>query len=188
MAEHPRAEACICPPELDELDLIALADHEASPDVLAHVALCPHCRERAAAIADLQGQLRARLYRLFCPPTDDLADFLQGLLAPTARARVLAHLAECSHCQEELAMLEGVASTSPMAPPDRPPGLICIAPVGAAAAAERRALDEPPQPPLAASWPGGQPPRPPQLDGTPSGFSLLRIHDHAVIVDAHRVL
>lgn len=187
MAEHPMVEACICPPELDEIDLIALADHEAPHDVLAHVALCPHCRERAAAIAELQGQLRARLYRLFCPPTEDLADFLQGLLSPTARGRVLAHLAECSHCQEELAMLEGVASPSSMAPPDRPPGLICIAPVGAAAAG-RGALDEPPQPPLAASWPGGQPARSLQLDGTPSGFSLLRIHDHEVIVDAHRII
>jgi anti-sigma factor RsiW len=184
MAEHPMAEACVCPPELDEIDLIALADHEAPHDVLAHVAVCPHCRERAAVIAELQGQLRAHLYRLFCPPTEDLADFLQGLLSPESRGRVLAHMAECIHCQEELAMLEGVSSGYPAAPPGGPPGPICVAPTGAAAAAGRAALDEPPQAPLTAAWP------PSQLcfSGTPSGFSLLRIHDHEVIVDAHHVI
>jgi hypothetical protein len=62
----------------------------------------------------IQGVLRERLYRAFCPPTGDLVSYQHGLL-PTARATALAaHLAECPHCAQEMRLIARAANDPPV--------------------------------------------------------------------------
>lgn len=120
MEEHRAAEHCVRLPELDEIELIAAADNEASPGVYEHLAACPACAARMQAIADLQGRLHQRLYRLFCPSSDELAAFLQNHMIPTERSRVRQHLDGCPQCQAELAMLKDITAAPLLRPPDQP--------------------------------------------------------------------
>lgn len=112
-----RNSACAYPPGLDDVELIAAADGEATTEVCAHLVACPGCAARAQAVSDLQGQLREHLYRLFCPTTDELAAFTQGIMVHEMRAGVAAHVASCPHCRGELDMLEAIVATSPSRPP-----------------------------------------------------------------------
>ena len=75
------AGGCHFPPELDDLALIAAIDGEADAEVVAHLRTCPHCAGRARHFADLQGLLRQQFFRMFCPASDTLVAFQQGLLA-----------------------------------------------------------------------------------------------------------
>src|SRR4026207_988621 len=70
--------ACSCPPALDDLDLIAAIDGEASEDVLGHLRDCPCCAERAQDFAQLQELRRRRLYRVLCPSSEELVAYRQG--------------------------------------------------------------------------------------------------------------
>ena len=115
MAEH-RAAACTCPPELDDVALIAAADGEATAEVMAHLALCAACAARASSIEELQRRLRERLYRLFCPTSDELANFLEGTMIATAVASVITHLDSCPRCRGELALLQEMIAVSPARP------------------------------------------------------------------------
>jgi anti-sigma factor ChrR (cupin superfamily) len=97
---------CIVPPALSELELIAAIDGEASLEVFDHLRCCAHCSERAHTLAQLQRHLRARLYRLFCPPSDQLAEYAQGLLDPYQHSVISQHLAICPHCAQEIVFME----------------------------------------------------------------------------------
>jgi hypothetical protein len=97
---------CVAPPELEEGQLIASVEGDASASVSAHLALCPSCRARAEALADLYGGLRLRLYRLDCPPADELSEFRLGMLDGALQARVASHIGHCPHCRRELAQLD----------------------------------------------------------------------------------
>jgi len=111
-----RNSLCVYPPGLDDVELIAAADGEASTEVYAHLAACSGCAARSQALNDLQGQLRERLYRLFCPTSDELAALTQGIMVPEMRAGIAAHVSTCPHCRGELDMLEAIIAK----PPDRP--------------------------------------------------------------------
>jgi anti-sigma factor RsiW len=114
MDSHPTDRGqCSRPPALDDLDLIAAADGEAHPDVLSHLAVCEHCAGRAQALTSLQGYLRQRLYRAFCPPTDDLVAYQHGLLAAGRRSALAAHLADCPHCSREMELIARAAHDPP---------------------------------------------------------------------------
>ena len=138
MEDHRAAGRCAYPPELDEIDLIAAADDESTADVLAHLTDCPHCAARLEAIVDLQLQLRQRLYRLFCPTSDELAAFSEGEMIPEERERVSGHLAECSRCRAELVLFEQFTAI----PSDRPP-----------ASSLQQVVAHPTRPPF--GWPSG---------------------------------
>ena len=99
-------EGCISSPGLPGIDLMAAADGEASADVHAHLAACPACAARVAQLAAFQRELRQRLYRIFCPSTDLLVDYCQGLLEPHVSARLAHHIATCPLCTAEVALLE----------------------------------------------------------------------------------
>jgi anti-sigma factor RsiW len=102
------------PPELTDRDLLAYLDGEADPQVAEHLERCPHCRQRAARLAHLQGHLTAQLYRLVCPPPQELGEYHLGLLAADRAAAVAYHLAECPHCTREIAQLQDyLADLSP---------------------------------------------------------------------------
>ena len=99
--------ACVSPEELDDKDLLAYLDGEAGHQVVAHLEQCPHCRERAEQLAQLQGRMTAELYRITCPSTMELGEYQLGLLPGDQSAAVTRHLSECPHCSGEVAQLKG---------------------------------------------------------------------------------
>lgn len=103
--QRGRHRPCSLPPALDDLDLIAAIDEEASDVVMEHLRRCSACAARAREFAELQQVLRARLYRAFCPSSDELAAFQQGLLEGGRRVRLGTHLATCPHCARELRLV-----------------------------------------------------------------------------------
>jgi hypothetical protein len=107
MVDHKQAaEGCSWPIALDDLALIAAIDGEAEPDVMAHLRDCPYCSERAHVFADMQGLLRKQLFRMFCPTSEELAAYQQGMLSGDQKARITDHLKECPHCTREFNLLE----------------------------------------------------------------------------------
>jgi len=98
--------ACVSPPELDDRQLLAYLDGEADPQVASHLKQCPHCREKADALARLSARLTARLYRLTCPSPAELGEYHLGLLLGTQAGAISQHLAECPHCTRELTQLK----------------------------------------------------------------------------------
>lgn len=97
--------SCVSPPELTDTELMSYVDGEAEADVAAHLARCPHCRERAHRLARFQGRLTAQLYRLTCPSPAELGEYHLGLLPESQAAAIDQHLAECPHCAREVAQL-----------------------------------------------------------------------------------
>lgn len=101
-------DQCIAPPALSDIALMAAIDGEGDAETFAHLEQCPACARRAEALQHFQSHLRARLYRLFCPSTDELIDFHLGLL-PNERLDVLRqHLVICPHCSAELETFRSV--------------------------------------------------------------------------------
>lgn len=93
-------------PELGDAQLLAYLDGEADNEVVEHVEQCAQCRERAGQLAQLQGRLTSRLYRLACPSSTDLGEYHLGLLGREQAGAVALHLAECPHCSREVAQLQ----------------------------------------------------------------------------------
>jgi len=107
MVDHKQAaEGCSWPVALDDLALIAAIDGEAGPDVMAHLRDCPYCSERAHVFENMQGLLRKQLFRMFCPTSEELAAYQQGLLNGDQQALITKHLKECPHCMREFNLLE----------------------------------------------------------------------------------
>lgn len=97
--------ACSSPPALSDRQLLEYLDGIADGHVRAHVALCPDCAERAAALGRSQAQLARWLFRAECPSSLDLGEYALGM-ASSSRAPVLReHLAICPKCSAELAQL-----------------------------------------------------------------------------------
>jgi hypothetical protein len=110
MVDHTKAaEECNWPVALDDLALIAAIDGEAGPDVMAHLRDCPSCSERAQVFEDMQGLLRKQLFRMFCPTSEELATYQQGLLKGGQQAFITEHLKECPHCTREYNLLEQIS-------------------------------------------------------------------------------
>lgn len=99
--------SCTNPPELDDVELLAYLDGEASAQVTTHLAHCPHCRDRAERLAHWQTRLTGRLYRATCPTPLELGEHHLGLLAPEQATALARHLTECPHCSREVAQLAG---------------------------------------------------------------------------------
>jgi hypothetical protein len=110
MVDHKQAaEGCSWPIALDDLALIAAIDGEAGPDVMAHLRDCPYCSERAHVFDNMQGLLRKQLFRMFCPTSEELAAYQQGLIKGSQQALIAEHLKECPHCTREFGLLEQLA-------------------------------------------------------------------------------
>ncbi|MEN9936788.1 MAG: hypothetical protein RLZZ387_3367 [Chloroflexota bacterium] len=104
---------CSSPPALDELELVAAADGEAAPHVRVHLASCAFCAARARDLAALQGALRTRLFRVLCPPGDELAAYQHRMLPEIRGSAVEAHVAECPYCARELSLIAYSSHDSP---------------------------------------------------------------------------
>jgi hypothetical protein len=118
-------EGCSEPSAPSATALIAAADGEADEATLDHVRACPHCADQVAALRLFQARLRRRLYRLYCPTSDTLMDYCQGLLDPYQDLSVIQHVVLCPHCAAELALLERAAPAAEVVgQPSRPCWLI----------------------------------------------------------------
>lgn len=106
--DEGRIAGCVAPPGLSSIEVVAAADSEADETAVAHLQSCPHCAARVRQMRQLQNRLRRQLYRLFCPTTDLLVDYCQGLLDPYQRAQVIHHLSICSYCAGEVALMESL--------------------------------------------------------------------------------
>lgn len=98
---------CVSPPRPADRTLLAYLDGEADDQVIAHLARCPYCRERAQRLARLQDRLTARLYRFNCPSPTELGEYQLGILRDEQAVAVAQHLAECPRCGRELSQLQG---------------------------------------------------------------------------------
>jgi anti-sigma factor RsiW len=124
--ESAALQTCSLPEPLDDLALLAAVDQEASDEVVRHISECPACAARAAHFARLQTLLRARLYRMFCPTSDDLAAFHAQMLPPDRRAELALHICACPHCASELRLLDDLLSQGPDGSDRAPPGLLAV--------------------------------------------------------------
>jgi hypothetical protein len=133
MVDHKQAaEGCNWPVALDDLALIAAIDGEAGSDVMAHLRDCPYCSERAHVFENMQGLLRKQLFRMFCPSSEDLAAYQQGMLKGGQQACITEHLKECPHCTREFYLLEQLSrETLPARSPPSPNGTSDYAHAGA---------------------------------------------------------
>ena len=78
---------CVSPPELDDRQLLLYLDGERNADLLAHLERCPYCRERSLKLAHLQNNLTAQMYRITCPTSIELGDYVLGL-SPADRSAI----------------------------------------------------------------------------------------------------
>jgi|HigsolmetaAR202D_1030399.scaffolds.fasta_scaffold19929_2 hypothetical protein len=120
---------CNCPPALDELALIAAIDGEADEATRQHLRKCPYCASRAQTFDQLQRALRQRLFRIFCPSSEDLAAYQQGWLDAEKRAIVKQHLLKCPLCAQEQQILHQVARQPLTEAPSRPLRRVVAVPV-----------------------------------------------------------
>ncbi len=97
-----KREECVRPGAVTDDDLLACARGEAPPSVVEHVAICPACRARVAAYADLERRLLAGLFASSCLESLTLAEFALELLPADQRAAVADHLARCPDCRAVL--------------------------------------------------------------------------------------
>jgi anti-sigma factor RsiW len=106
-SREPNA-GCGAPPAPSDAELLAMIDGEDAADVTQHLRNCPACAARAEELAQLQQALRARLFRLFCPPSEQLLEYKEGLVTWAQRDAIAQHVATCPHCAYELAIAEYV--------------------------------------------------------------------------------
>lgn len=98
---------CQFPPPLTEDDLTAAFYGVADESITAHLAGCPYCKERMAAVQRFDVLFGSLLkeYRWNCPPAQQLAEYIADLLPPETQQAVREHLADCAACQEDEAAL-----------------------------------------------------------------------------------
>ncbi len=99
---------CINPTDIQEEDLLALAEGQADAKVKDHVRRCACCAQRVAAYRRLDRWLRAELHRASCPSSDTLARWQLRLLPADQELQVAAHVRACPHCTRELEELAAV--------------------------------------------------------------------------------
>ena len=110
MEDH-ESTACTChlPVPPDDVTILTVIDQEASEEITQHVHQCPHCRQRMQELYTLQSQLHNHLYRMFCPSSETLVAFHQGLLEGEHHDHIATHITDCPHCNHELTLLVDMA-------------------------------------------------------------------------------
>ncbi len=98
-------------------DLIAFVDDEAPGHIGEAIRADPASRAAADSYAQSQRRLRERLYRFDCPSPQLLGEYDLGLLAPSERTRVAAHVVDCPRCTAEMRMLRDFMASADAATP-----------------------------------------------------------------------
>lgn len=97
---------CISPPEPEVRLLMAFLDGEIDPETALHLKQCNYCRNRVETLVHEQNILTSRLYRISCPPTEELGDYHLRMLSAPQMLVVAQHVRECPHCTREIDQLE----------------------------------------------------------------------------------
>ena len=97
---------CISPPEPDVGLLMAFLDGEVDSETALHLIQCNYCRNRVEILARDHNILTSRLYRISCPPTEELGEFHLRMLSAPQTLVVAQHVRECPHCTREINQLE----------------------------------------------------------------------------------
>jgi hypothetical protein len=112
--------ACTGQPAVEDWELDAYIDGEASPHVQAHLEECLACRIRLTERLLFERRLRRALHRseslLECPSPHLLRDYYWGNLAVDERGRIDEHLKTCVDCTQELKGLDEFLTTEQDAP------------------------------------------------------------------------
>jgi len=106
---------CVAPHEIQDGDLMAFLDSEASTLVVDHLNRCPACQADTGDLAALAGEMGAALFRVACPPVDDLLAYQANLLGLGEQAQIRLHVQGCAHCQLELAELAAIPQSAAQA-------------------------------------------------------------------------
>ena len=97
---------CISSLEPEDRLLLAFLDGEADHEMELHLKQCEYCRIRTKTLAREQNILTSRLYRISCPPTDELGEYHLRMLSAPQMLVVAQHVRECPHCTREINQLE----------------------------------------------------------------------------------
>ena len=116
--DHKLSINCAFPPELDDKQLFAYLEGEASQEVLSHLQDCVYCRQKAKALDHFKKRLTSRIYRLTCPSPIELGEYHLRMLPASQILVVRQHLDECPHCVREIAQLEHFLNDQAPAPKD----------------------------------------------------------------------
>jgi hypothetical protein len=84
-----------------------------APEVARHIESCPECRGDAERYARLAGAIERELYRADCYSPDALTAYVFGELPGKHWRAVEAHLAECRHCRDDVAVTREVFPAAP---------------------------------------------------------------------------
>jgi anti-sigma factor RsiW len=96
---------CSSPPPLTDDQLSAALDHEATPDVTNHLAICASCAARLQAAQHTEQSLRSVLNRWDCPPPQALAEYHLGQPSAEEQRAIMRHIETCARCSAEIAEL-----------------------------------------------------------------------------------
>lgn len=96
---------CSDPGAVSPEDLLAYLDGNATPRVIEHLKSCAHCAAEVRSYRDAERGLRQILYRVDCPSPQTLGEYEMGLVSPTERQQIAAHVFGCDRCTDELRQL-----------------------------------------------------------------------------------
>jgi hypothetical protein len=103
-------------------DLLAYVDGEIDERRAAHVAGCAICSEQVAEYGARDARLSDTLFRLDCPDSQTLGEFVVEMLSAEQTLAMRMHLADCPNCTDEIAALRGLLRGDPRAAPVARPG------------------------------------------------------------------
>ena len=99
--------SCLRTTQLTDSELLMALDGEADLEVTMHIADCPDCRARAGQLQKLENRLTSRHFRADCPSSLDVGEYQLGMLAGAQALAIEKHLATCTYCSDERALLAG---------------------------------------------------------------------------------
>src|SRR5687768_11962364 len=96
---------CASPPPLSDDELIAALDGDAPTPVRAHLGRCRFCAARLEGMRMFEKTLLTAMYRVDCPTTEALTDYVMGMASKKAGLAIDDHLLRCKLCSEEVQTL-----------------------------------------------------------------------------------
>ena len=94
-------------------DLLAYLDGEASSTVYDHVSHCEVCMAEAMELQKLRVNLMAEFFRGSCPSTEELMRYQLKELSRKRMREIKKHLVDCPRCRAELAELASALVDEP---------------------------------------------------------------------------
>ncbi|MBA3533937.1 MAG: hypothetical protein H0T73_18615 [Ardenticatenales bacterium] len=91
---------------LEEWEWDMVVEGDASPELLEVAAAQPDYQQRLRSIQAEERPFFHRLFRATCPPSLLLGEWHLALLSPGQQEEIRLHLADCPHCETDLAGLQ----------------------------------------------------------------------------------